>query len=148
MTWQWDQITAISSVVGVAGGLISVYFVILEIRRTAQATEGATVQALMSLEKDVFSLLANNAALCLRGNARASKLSPAEKFRYERLVALQMSMYYSASVQFGQGLIDAEVWEAYFEALKTHLAQPGFRQTWKGMAKRYPKTFQDIADQG
>ena len=102
MAWQWDQITALSSVIGVAGGLISVYFVILEIRRTAQATEGATVQALMSLEKDVFSLLANNAALCLRGNARVSKLSAAEKFRYERLVALQMSMYYSAFVQFGR----------------------------------------------
>ena len=117
-------------------------------QRPCRIDAGATVQALMSLEKDVFSLLANNAALCLRGNARVSKLSAAEKFRYERLVALQMSMYYSAFVQFGQGLIDAEVWEAYFEALKTHLAQPGFRQTWKGMAKRYPRSFRDITGQG
>ena len=148
MTWQWDQITAMSSVIGVIGGLISVYFVILEIRRTAQATEGATVQSLMSLEKDVFSLLANNAALCLRGNARASRLSPAEMFRYERLVALQMSMYYSAFVQYGQGLIDEEVWEAYFEALKTQLAKPGFRQTWKTMEKRYPRSFREITGRG
>ncbi len=66
--------------VGVVGGLISVYFIVLEIRRNAQATEGATVQSLMSMEKDVFGLLANNAGLYLRGCEDISKLSAEEKF--------------------------------------------------------------------
>ena len=67
MGWQWDQITALASVVGVVGGLISVYFLVLEVRRNAQAIEGATVQSLMSFEKDVFYMLASNAGVYLRG---------------------------------------------------------------------------------
>ena len=42
----WDAITGLASIVGVVGGLVSVTFLILEIRRNAQAIEGATVQSL------------------------------------------------------------------------------------------------------
>ena len=146
MSWQWDQITALSTMVGVAGGLISVYFLVLEIRRNAQATEGATVQSLMSMEKDVFGLLANNAALYLRGCKEISELSAEEKFQFERLVATQMSLSYCAFVQYGQGLIDDEVWEAYFNALKRYLGPPGFRMAWKAMEFSYPKSFRDMVD--
>ena len=148
MSWQWDHITAISSVVGVVGGLISVYFLVHEIRRNAQATEGATVQSLMSMEKDVFGLLASNAGLYLRGCDDVSKLSAEEKFQFERLVAAQMSLFYSAFVQYGQDLIDDEVWEAYFNALKRYLSTPGFRLIWKAMELTYPKTFRDMVDRG
>jgi hypothetical protein len=76
----WDQITALATIIGVVGGLISVYFVVLEIRRSAQATEGATVQSLMSMEKDVFGLLAAHGKLYLRGCKDISKLTEVGKF--------------------------------------------------------------------
>ena len=146
MALQWDQITSIATIVGVVGGLISVYFVVLEIRRSAQATEGATVQSLMSMEKDVFGLLANHASMYLRGCDDISNLSAVEKFQFERLVAVQMSLSYSAFVQYGQGLIDDEVWEAYANALKKYLSAEGFRASWKTMELQYPKSFREIAD--
>lgn len=142
----WDLINTLISVVGVTGGLISVCFVILGIRRNAQATEGATVQSLMSFEKDVFGLLAGNAALYLRGSADMSKLKAAEKFRFERLVAVQMSLSYSAFVQHGEGLIDDEVWDAYFNALRKYMSAPGFRMAWKSFETSYPKSFQDAVN--
>ena len=148
MSWQWDQITALSSVVGVVGGLTSVYFLVLEIRRNAQAIEGATVQSLMSFEKDVFAFLADNAGVYLRGCEDASKLSAEEKFRFERLVAAQMSLSYSAFVQFGQGLIDDEVWQAYSHALRKYLSAPGFRLCWKAMEMSYPASFRKFIDEG
>ncbi|MES2335896.1 MAG: hypothetical protein V4551_14620 [Pseudomonadota bacterium] len=49
MTWNWDAISAISSVLGGLGVVISVIFPVYEVRRNAQAIEGATVQNLMSL---------------------------------------------------------------------------------------------------
>lgn len=148
MSLQWDQITALSSVVGVAGGLISVCFLVLEVRRNAQAIEGATVQSLMSFEKDVFGFLADNAGVYLRGCENASRLSAEERFRFERLVAAQMSLFYSAFVQFGQALIDDEVWQAYFNALKEYLSAPGFCSTWKSMEMSYPTSFRKIIDEG
>lgn len=148
MNWNWDQITALSSVVGVAGGLISVCFLVFEIRRNALAIEGATVQSLMSFEKDVFGFLAANAGLYLRGCADHSQLSAEERFCFDRLVNAQMSLFYSAFVQFGQGLIDDEVWQAYVNALKRYMGAPGFRLSWKAMEMSYPASFRKFIDEG
>jgi hypothetical protein len=46
MTLDRTVITAIATILGVIGGLISVVFLILEVRRNAPAIEGATVQSL------------------------------------------------------------------------------------------------------
>lgn len=148
MSWQWDQITALSSIVGVVGGLISIYFLVLEVRRNAQAIEGSTVQSLMSFEKDIFHSLANNAGVYLRGCEDISKLSAEEKFRFERLVAAQMSLFYSAFVQHGQELIDDEVWEAYATAMRRYLSSPGFLLAWTTFETGYPKSFRDMVNKG
>ena len=143
MTWDWSQIAALSSFIGVVGGLISAIFLIYEVRHNAHAIEGATVQSLMSLECDVFGLIAANAELYLKGCASEATLPPAEQLRFDRIVGSQMSLYYSAFVQFQEGLIDEEVWAAYHSAVKGHLAEPGFRLCWQSMAHRYPKSFRE-----
>ena len=141
MEWSWDQVTALTSIAGVLGGLISVYFLVHEVRRNAQALEGATVQSLMNFEKDVFALIANNAPLYLRGCDDSSGLSPAEVLSFDRIVGSYMSLFYSAHVQYGQQLIDEEVWDAYANALRVNLAKPGYRSRWKKMEMSYPATF-------
>jgi hypothetical protein len=144
----WDVVTAVASVIGVIGGLISVIFLILEVRRNAQAIEGATVQSLMSFEKDVFALIANNAALYVKGSAGLSKLTAVERLSYDRIVSVQMSLTYSAYVQFQNKLIDDEVWEAYYNALNKYLKAPGFHQSWKGFENSYPKSFRGMVNGG
>ena len=146
MNLDWTAITGIASVIGVIGGLVSVVFLILEIRRNAQAIEGATVQSLMSFEKDVFALVANNAVLYLKGSAGLAKLTAAEKLTYERIVSVQMSLTYSAYVQFQQQLIDDEVWDAYFNALNEYMKAPGFYESWKSFENHYPKSFRDMVN--
>jgi hypothetical protein len=148
MSWNWEQITALSTVTGVVGGLISVYFLVLEVRRNAQAIEGATVQSLMNFEKDIFTMLANNAGLFLRGCEDISRLSAEERFKFNKLVTAQMSLFYSAFVQFEQKLIDEEVWEAYLNALKRNLRTPGFLLSWKTTEVTYPESFRRMIDRG
>ncbi len=142
----WTVVTAIASIVGVIGGLISVFFLILEVRRNAQAIEGATVQSLMSFEKDVFALIATNAALYVKGSAGLSKLTAVEKLSYDRIVGVQMSLTYSAFVQFQNQLIDDEVWDAYFNALNKYMEKPGFHESWKSFEMSYPKSFRDMVN--
>ncbi len=148
MSMDWTVVTAVFSVVGVIGGLISVIFLILEVRRNAQAIEGATVQSLMSFEKDVFALIANNADLYLKGSTGLAKLTAAQRLTYQRIVSVQMSLTYSAYVQFQQQLIDDEVWDAYFNALKKYMEAPGFHESWKGFENHYPKSFREMVNAG
>jgi len=148
MNWDWTIVSAVATILGVIGGLISVVFLILEVRRNAQAIEGATVQSLMNFEKDVFALIANNAALYLRGSAGLAKLKPVEKLAYQRIVGVQMSLTYSAYVQFQNELIDDEVWHAYHNALKRYMEDPGFAESWKSFEMHYPKSFREMVKGG
>lgn len=146
MDWNWDAISAISSVVGGFGVILSVVFLVYEVRRNAQAIEGATVQSLMSLEREVFGMFAANADLCISGHQNRSGLSAAEQFRYDRVVACYMSLVYSASTQFDGKLIDRDCWEAYLNAAGGHLANRGFRESWESFKHGYPKSFRQVVD--
>ncbi len=138
----WEVITAVSTIAGVIGGLVSVYFLIHEVRRNSLAIEGAAVQSLMTFEQAVFALLIDNAATFLAGAADRDTLSPEEQFRFDKLVQAYMSLHYSAFKQHEQGLIDLEVWEAYRNALRAKMQRPGFSASWQTVHMSYPAGFQ------
>ena len=98
----------------------------------------------MSLEREVFSLLAENAELMTKGGADAVALSEVELYQYERGVGTYMSLIYSAYIQHKRDLVEDEVWDAYLNALERHMKAPGFAETWTGIAVGYPESFQDL----
>jgi hypothetical protein len=137
----WDQISAAAQVIGVIGGIISVVFLVFEIRRNSRAIEGSTVQALMAMEQDLFTYLADHSGLYVRGCADPSTLSDSESFSFNRYVGAYMSLYYAAFKQFEQGLIDGEVWTAYRNSMKSNFEKPGFAACWATFQLHYPKSF-------
>ena len=146
MDWNWAAIEAISSVVGGISVVASVFFLIFEIRHNAKAIEGATVQSLMSLEREVFALLADHADLVTRGCESYSNLPKQEKYQFERVAGAQLSLTYSAHVQLSRGLMDLEVWDAYLNALKRYTATPGFLECWTAIKNNYPRSFRSMVD--
>lgn len=147
MVWSWEQITAVATVVGVLGGLISVAFVVYEVRRNADAIEGATVQGLMSLEVQVFSILAEHADVYQRGATNPASLTEGELFLFNRLVACKISLLNSAYVQFEQQLIDEDVWQAYVRAFQQDAEAPGYQAIWQAIRVRYPEGFRGSLEQ-
>lgn len=142
----WAAIEGIASVAGAVGVVISIVFLIYEVRRNAHAIEGATVQSLMSLEREVFSLLAENAELMTKGGRNPASLNEVEAYQYERGVGAYMSLIYSAYIQHKRDLVEDEVWDAYLSALERHMQAPGFADTWTRIGAGYPKSFQDVID--
>ncbi len=104
------------------------------------------MQALMSFEKDVFVLIADSAEIYLKGCAAEARLSAVEKLKFERIVSAQMSLFYSAFVQFEQHLIDDDVWDAYVSALKGYLIAPGFKASWIAVEHGYPRRFRELVN--
>ena len=129
---------------GVIGVIISIIFLIYEVRHNAAAIEGATVQSLMSLEREVFSLLADNAALMTKGAGGRDALSPSDQYAYDRLVGSYMSLIYSAFIQYERDLVEEEVWDAYLNALARHIVAQGFAEAWQAMQMGYPKSFREV----
>ncbi len=124
--------------------MISIIFLIYEVRHNARAIEGATVQSLMTLEREVFGLLADNAELMTKGGVNPSELTEVERYQYERGVGTYFSLIYSAYMQHERDLIEDEVWDAYLNALARHMQAPGFAQAWSLIGLGYPVSFQDL----
>ncbi len=140
----WDIIGAVATVLGVLGGFVSVYFLIHEVRRNALAVEGATVNSLMNFEHAVYAVLIDNASLFVKGSQDRGSLAPDVRFKFDMVVQSYMSLHYSAFKQHEQGLIDAEVWQAYANAMTAKLEKPGFAASWAAMQTHYPQTFQNF----
>lgn len=140
----WAAVEGVASVAGAVGVVISIIFLIYEVRHNARAIEGATVQSLMSLEREVFALLAENAELMTRGGDDPTALSDVQLYKYERGVGTYMSLIYSAYIQHKRDLVEDEVWDAYLNALERHMQAPGFSEAWRRICVGYPKSFQDL----
>jgi len=102
----------------------------------------------MSLEAQVFSVLAENAELFTESCAESRAFLAVEQFKFRELVSVVMSLTYSAYVQHQQGLIDDEVWQAYENGMFSRLRQPGFSAAWQTTKTSYPKSFQDSVAEG
>ena len=137
----WDQISTMALVIGVIGGLVSLVFLIFEIRRDYMAIKGATVQALMAMEQDLFSTLADHAEVYLAGYAHFDSLAEVDAFRFSRYVGGYVSLYYAAFKQFEQRLINSEVWTAYRSSMRSNLAKPGFAAFWRTFEQNHPASF-------
>ncbi len=146
MDWNWVNIAAMATVIGVIGGIVSVIFLVYEVRHNTKAIEGTTVQSLMGLEREVFGLLIDNAELFVRGSKSTSRLSARDRFKFEKIVATYMSLVYSAFVQFNRDLITEEVWEAYMMAIKRETRGPGFAEGWNRIKESYPASFRTTID--
>jgi hypothetical protein len=138
----WELISAVAGVLGVIGGLVSVVFLILEVRRNALAIEGATVQSLMSFENAVYALIAANAKVYTTGLKDRAALSEEDQLVFDMVVQSYMSLSYSAFAQFQQGLIDPDVWKAYSNAMRRRMKGPGFAASWSLFCTGYPEPFQ------
>jgi hypothetical protein len=137
----WEVISAVATIFGVIGGLVSVYFLVHEVRRNAMAIEGATVQSLMTFEQAVFTMMIDNAATYQAGQNDRDSLAPLDRYKFDNLAQAWMSLTYSAFTQYGQGLIDLEVWEAYRQGLSERLRHPGFAASWDASRLKYPASF-------
>ncbi|MFK7745871.1 MAG: hypothetical protein AB8B47_12505 [Roseobacter sp.] len=140
----WAAIEGIASVAGAVGVVISIIFLIYEVRHNARAIEGATVQSFMSLEREVFGLRAENAELMSQGGTDPASLTDVEHYQYERGVGTYMSLVYSAYIQHKRGLVEDEVWDAYLNALGLHMKTPDFAKAWQQIDVGYPQSFQDL----
>jgi predicted small secreted protein len=137
----WNAVEAISSAIGAAGVIVTIVYLAYQIRHNTQSIEGQTEQALMTLEKEVYSMIAEHASVYRRGTSDMSDLDADEALQFEYIVAAEMSLVYSAFVQHRRKLISDEVWIAYVNGVQVQLEQRGYHQAWARLRNDYPRSF-------
>jgi hypothetical protein len=137
----WTVIESISAAVGAVCILATVFYLAKQVRHNTRAIEGSTEQMLMSLEKDIYTLIVDNPNVYRRGVVNPSELNPDELVQFEYIITAFMSLIYSAYVQYQRDLISDEVWDAYKADMTKNLAEPGFFKIWSKIKDTYPSSF-------
>ncbi len=143
----WNAIDAISSAIGAVGVIVTIVYLASQIRQNTQSIQGQTEQSLMTLEKEVNSMIAEYASVYRRGTSDMSDLDVDEAVQFDYIVAAEMSLVYSAYVQHRRKLISDEVWIAYVNGAKVQLAQRGYHQAWERLINDYPRSFVAVIDE-
>lgn len=137
----WEAIEAISSLIGAVGVVITVAYLAYQIRQNTHSIEGATEQSLMSLEQDVYEMTALYASVFRRGMADFNVLSADEATQFSYILSAEMSLVYSAYVQYNRKLISEEVWAAYERGMAEYFENAGFLAAWTALKSSYPVSF-------
>lgn len=146
MGWNWAAIEALAAIAGVVGLIVSVIFLIYEIRHNARAIEAATVQELMTFEREVFAMMIQHADLFRRGCEDLYALADGERFQFDRLLGAHFSLLYSAFIQYERGIMGQDVWEAYLNALARYAAFPSYAVIWENIRAGYPENMQQAIE--
>jgi hypothetical protein len=128
-----DLIAAIATVA-------TLIYLAQQIRKNSKSVEGASIQAILELEITTYALKAQYANAYRRGCANILDLDDDERVVFEQGVGSEISLFNSAYVQVGNGLMDDDAsfdrdWERFY------LKQPGFRVIWSEIRSTYPKEF-------
>lgn len=142
----WEAIEAISSAISAVGVIATLVYLAYQIRQNTHSIQGATEQSLMTLEKDTYSMIADNAELITRASSDYQALTPEDIVRFENIVGAEMSLVYSAYVQYKRKLISHEVWEAYERSTLAQFKGFGFLSAWQSIKPNYPTSFIDVID--
>jgi hypothetical protein len=137
----WEAIDAVSSLVSAVGVIATLIYLAYQIRQNTQSIQGATEQSLMVLEKDTYSLMAEHADVFVRGSADFSQLSPEDAIKFQNIVGAELSLVYSAYVQYNRKLIPLEAWEAYERSTADYFKGPGYLAAWQALKPSYPERF-------
>jgi len=147
--WPLSKILQVGELIAAVAVVVSVGFVIVEIRENSEAQVRSTTQAVVgdyigSLEQFVEN--PGLACLYIKGAQDYRSLSGSERLRFS---AFYMSFYYQLQEMrrlADEGSIDADTWSGFHGLLTETTQYPGVRQWFSDRRHWFSARFQDYID--
>jgi len=137
-----EKCAHIAGTLGIVLGIVSLWFVYLELRHHTRVSMASNSQALVELTQPINLELAKNPELSIlweRGLQAYDKLTPEEKPRYRRLWIMYLNVLENAYFQHNKKLIDDEFYAAWDHDLGTH--NKALAKVWPELTNYFSKEF-------
>jgi len=136
----------VSQILSTIAIVVSLGFVILQIRHAARATRAQTQQAISAIWMSAASTIADHAEVFDAGmNAREEglvDLPEKERLEFTVMIHAYFRHYENICMQSLSGYIDAHIWASWSEHLRTVLRAPGVRVWWRMRGTHFAPQFQ------
>ena len=147
----WEAIGAIAEILGALAVVVSLLYLAVQVRRSADATHAASRYATAQLTTDVLVPIATDAetaSIFRRGQMDPDSLSEDEGFRFDVLLYAIFDQWETMFSQVQRGAMSKDDWAKYENSIiGAYLAQPGSKRFWETASDMYSVSFREYVDQ-
>ena len=124
----WDAVGAIGETIGAVAVVVTLAYLIIQIKQNTRGVHAATMQANVSEFNSLNIHLATTPELAEifdRGTANPDSLSKEEEYSFLWICRSYMNLYQNLFDQYQQGTLPENVWKKHTNELKVLVTQPG-----------------------
>lgn len=145
----WDAISAIAEILGSAAVVVTLIFVIAQLRHSSSTMTNSTLQNALTADVDIMTHLISDSELYSiyhRGMRSSEALTSEEYGRFEILMLAMYRMVNSQYRQYKNGGADKEYWECLMRTTQAHLRMPGAHASWQRQKSVLTEDFVGLVD--
>jgi len=146
-----DALGNIGEIVGAIAVVVSLFYLLLQLRQNTQSIRSATHQAVVSAAAATNQALAGDPGLAriLRlGIESPGELDADEQVRFAFLCMQFFDLFENLHLQALHGVLDDDFWQPRRRAFLRLLASDGFRTVWSEKRFDYSGRFRAMVDAG
>lgn len=142
--FDWNAVSAIAEIIGVAGLIGSLIFVGVQMKQTALAIKVNTNHGVQEAFRDINLRVATDeglASIFHRELPVAGTVEGLDQFRFSLTNQAMIQLDANAHYQRRIGALELETWDSIDAQLGNLLKAPGMRAYWETRGSNYPKEF-------
>jgi hypothetical protein len=146
----WDAIGAVAELVGAAGVIVSLVYLAGQIRQSTRSSRAATFHAVAAEASHLYRTIAGDsesARIFRQGMREPESLTEDDLVRFSAMLSSAFRGLENMFVQYRQGTIDEESWQAWRRSLLQILEQPGAARVWQLRGDVFREDFQHLVNE-
>ena len=126
---EWEAIGAVGEAAGATAVVVTLIFLILQVRQTNKSIRSATRSRVTETVSQTMATLQEPAyaSVMMRGMAEYTSLSPVEQLQFASYCQRLMRVWEDAFFQWRRGDLDRQAWSSSSAFMLDILSTPGFR---------------------
>jgi len=144
-----EQYANLFEIVGGAIVVITLIFLIIQLRQNTRALKSATVLGSHNTTLTVYGMMVEDSmieVLC-KGMPRPSDLTAVEKAKFNAFWTAALQNYQQTFFQIRAGTYDGNLYDGWWQVLRDNFLSPGFQLHWKHRKFILSQEFQNFVEQ-
>ncbi len=143
-----EQYANLFEIVGGAIVVITLIFLVIQLRQNTRALKSATVLGSHNTTLAIYGMLLEDSMIqvLVNGMPRPSELSAVEKAKFNAFWTATLQNYQQTFFQIRAGTYDENLYDGWWQVLRDNFLSPGFQLHWKQRKFILSPDFQEFVE--
>jgi len=143
-----EQYANLFEIVGGAIVVITLVFLVIQLRQNTRALKSATVLGSHKTTLTIYEMLLEDSMIkvLVKGMPRPSDLTSEEKAKFNAFWTATLQNYQQTFFQIRAGAYDEDLYDGWWQVLRDNFMSPGFELYWKHRKFILSRDFQEFVE--